>query len=75
MAAIGWWIVVSAGQTEAAIEVSSKPAMLTSFGTSSPSRCATEQAAAAMSSLAAKIAVGRGVRANRRSAACSRSGR
>ena len=57
------------GQIVVASEVSSKPTIETSPGTSSPLRCATETAAAAMSSFEAKIAVGRGSRASSRSAA------
>ncbi|MNO04777.1 hypothetical protein D3C81_2259150 [compost metagenome] len=56
--AIGWWIVVSSGQTVVAAEVSSKPTTDRSRGTSRPRRCATEIAAAPMSSLLAKMAVG-----------------
>src|SRR3546814_16328198 len=52
-------IVVSSGQIEVASAVSSNPVMLMSPGTSSPLRGATETVAAAMSSLPAKIAVGR----------------
>ena len=56
--AIGWWMVVTSGQTMVEAEVSSKPTTERSRGTSSPRRCATEIAAAAMSSLPAKIALG-----------------
>src|SRR3546814_18736661 len=64
-------IVVSSGQIEVASAVSSNPVMLMSPGTSSPLRCATETVAAAMSSLPAKIAVGRRGRVISRWAATS----
>ena len=58
MAAIGCRTVVSSGQTVVAVGVSSKPTTERSRGTSRPRRWATDTAAAAMSSLLAKIAVG-----------------
>ena len=59
MSAIGCRIVVSDGHTVEAIEVSSKPTMDRSLGTFRAMLCATMSAAAAMSSFAAKMAVGR----------------
>ena len=50
--------LLSSGQIAVASAVSSNPTTLTSPGTSSPRRCATATAAAAISSLLAKIAVG-----------------
>ena len=49
MAAMGWRIVVSSGQTVVAMGVSSNPTTDRSFGTSRARRCATEMAAAAIS--------------------------
>src|SRR5690606_12028259 len=69
MLAIGWRMVVSSGHTVVAAEVSSQPTTDRSRGTSSPLRCATETTAAAMSSLLAKMAVGRFLRASSFSAA------
>ena len=69
IAEIGCRTVVSSGQTVVAGAVSSKPTMLRSCGTSSPLRWATLTAAAAMSSLQAKIAVGGSGRASSRSVA------
>jgi hypothetical protein len=63
----GGWL----NETMVANAVSSKPTMLTSSGTTRPMRCATLIVAAAMSSLLAKIAVGRSARASSRSPAVS----
>src|SRR6185437_4207749 len=69
IAETGWRIVVSSGHTVVAGAVSSKPTTLRSLGTSRPLRCASPTTAAAISSLLAKIAVGRFELPNSRSAA------
>jgi hypothetical protein len=52
-----WRTVVSGGQKDAAMSMSSKPTTLTSPGTSRPTSCSARMAPRAISSLAAKIAV------------------
>src|SRR3984957_16145387 len=56
-AAKSWRTVVSGGQNEAAVPMSSKPTTLTSPGMSRPSSCSARIAPRAISSLAAKMAV------------------
>jgi hypothetical protein len=59
MSAMGWWMVLSSGHTVVATGVSSKPHTLNASGTCRPMPCATARVAAAMSSLLAKMALGR----------------
>jgi hypothetical protein len=66
---IGQRTVVRGGQIWAAIGVSSKPITDNSSGTAMPRSRAAKTTPAAISSLLAKIAVGRGDRSSRRLAA------
>ena len=60
MSRIGWRIVVSEGHSREASGLSSKPMTVSSSGIFTPRRYAVRYTPAAVSSLPAKIAVGRG---------------